>query len=80
MKYITKIKANLSVYAKKKTSNILEGAYNSIYKGKSMNFEDLREYVIGDNVKDIDWKASARSDKILIKQYIAEKSIMFYLF
>lgn len=81
MKYITKIKANLSIYTKKKTSNILEGTYNSIYKGKSMNFEDLREYVIGDNVKDIDWKASARTNKILIKQYIAEKkhNILFIL-
>lgn len=81
MKYITKVKANLSIYTKKKTSNILEGSYNSIYKGKSMNFEDLREYVIGDNVKDIDWKASARSNKILIKQYIAEKkhNILFIL-
>lgn len=81
MKYITKIKANLSIYTKKKTSNILEGTYNSIYKGKSMNLEDLREYVIGDNVKDIDWKASARSNKILIKQYIAEKkhNVLFIL-
>ena len=81
MKYITKVKANLSIYTKKKTSNILEGSYNSIYKGKSMNFEDLREYVIGDNIKDIDWKASARSNKILIKQYIAEKkhNILFIL-
>ncbi len=81
MKYITKVKANLAIYTKKKTSNILEGSYNSIYKGKSMNFEDLREYVIGDNVKDIDWKASARSNKILIKQYIAEKkhNILFIL-
>lgn len=81
MKYITKIKANLSIYTKKKTSNILEGTYNSIYKGKSMNFEDLREYVIGDNVKDIDWKASARSNRILIKQYIAEKkhNVLFIL-
>ena len=81
MKYITKIKVNLSIYTKRKTSNILEGSYNSIYKGKSMNFEDLREYVIGDNVKDIDWKASARSNKILIKQYIAEKkhNVLFIL-
>ena len=81
MKYITKVKANLSIYTKKKTSNILEGSYNSIYKGRSMNFEDLREYVVGDNVKDIDWKASARSNKILIKQYIAEKkhNILFIL-
>ena len=73
MKYITKIKANLQIATNKKTSNILSGSHNSIYKGKSMNFEDLREYVIGDNIKDIDWKASARSNKILIKQYIAEK-------
>lgn len=81
MKYITKVKANLSIYTKKKTSNILEGSYNSVYKGKSMNFEDLREYVIGDNVKDIDWKASSRSNKILIKQYVAEKkhNILFIL-
>ena len=81
MKYITKVKANLAIYTRKKTSNILEGTYNSIYKGKSMNFEELREYVIGDNVKDIDWKASARSNKILIKQFIAEKkhNIFFIL-
>lgn len=81
MKYILKIKANLSIYTKKKTSNILDGAYNSIYKGKSMNFEDLREYVVGDEIKDIDWKASARSNKILIKQYIAEKkhNVLFIL-
>lgn len=81
MKYIKKIKANLSIYTRKKTSNILEGSYNSIYKGRSMNFEDLREYVIGDNIKDIDWKASARSNKILIKQYVAEKkhNILFIL-
>ena len=46
-----------------------------------MNFEDLREYVIGDNVKDIDWKASARTNKILIKQFIAEKkhNVLFIL-
>ena len=81
LKYITKIKAGLSLYTKRKTSNILEGSYNSIYKGKSMNFEDLREYVIGDNVKDIDWKASVRANKILIKRYIAEKkhNILFIL-
>ncbi len=74
MNYITKIKANITIYASKKTSNILDGTYKSIYKGKSMNFEDLRTYVVGDNVKDIDWKASARSGgNLLIRQYIAEK-------
>ena len=73
MNYITKIKANISIYATKKTSNILDGSYKSVYKGRSMNFEDLREYIVGDNIKDIDWRASARSGKLLIKQFVAEK-------
>lgn len=73
MDYISKIKANISIYSNKKTTNVIDGSYRSIYKGRSMNFEDLREYVIGDNVKDIDWRASARSGNLLIKQFIAEK-------
>lgn len=71
--YINRIKTNISIFSKKYSKNILDGNYRSIYKGKSLNFDDLREYVVGDNVRDIDWKASARSRKFLIKQYIAEK-------
>ena len=41
--------------------------------GKSLNFEDLREYIPGDNIRDIDWKASSRSRMLLVKRYIAEK-------
>ena len=70
--YLNKIKANISIYARKNTSSLLDGSYRSIFKGKSLNFDDLREYVVGDNVKDIDWKASARSRKLLVKEYIAD--------
>lgn len=73
LNYINKIKANISIYSNKKTSNILDGTYKSVYKGKSMNFENLREYVINDDVKDIDWKSSARSGTLYVKQFIAEK-------
>ena len=38
-----------------------------------MDFENLREYIPGDSIRDIDWKASSRSGKVLIKRYIAEK-------
>ena len=73
LNYINKIKGNIHISSNNKTANMLDGTYKSIYKGKSLNFDDLREYVPGDNVKDIDWKASARSNNILIKQYIAER-------
>ena len=71
--HIIKIKAKVSVYAKKKTSNIFDGSYKSIYTGNGLDFENLREYIPGDNIRDIDWKASARNKNLLIKQYIAEK-------
>ncbi|MDO4187347.1 MAG: DUF58 domain-containing protein [Lachnospiraceae bacterium] len=77
MKYISKIQANMkryqSVKARKATARVLDGSYKSIHKGRSMNFDELREYVQGDDIKDIDWKASARSQKMLVRQYIAER-------
>ncbi len=81
LNYINQIKANISIYSNKKTTNILDGTYKSVYIGKSMNFENLREYVINDDVKDIDWKASSRSGTLLVKQFIADKkhNIMFIM-
>ncbi len=73
LKYINKIQSNITIYSNKKTNNILDGTYKSVYKGKSMNFENLREYVINDDIKDIDWKSSARSGTLYVKQFIAEK-------
>lgn len=75
--YVSKIKFGLKRYktiaTDKSTSRVLDGSYNSIYKGRSMNFDELREYVPGDDIKDIDWKATSRSQKVLIRSYIAEK-------
>ena len=71
--YIIKIKTKLSLYSKKKTSNVFDGSYKSIYQGNGLDFENLREYIPGDSIRDIDWKASSRSGKVLIKRYIAEK-------
>jgi len=71
--FFTKIKTKISIPSLKKATSVLDGGYRSIFKGRSMEFEDLRDYVIGDDIKDIDWKASARSSQPLIRRYIAEK-------
>ena len=73
MNYISKIRTKLSISASKKTSNIFDGSYKSVYQGNGLDFENLREYTPGDNIRDIDWKATSRSGKVLIKRYIAEK-------
>ncbi len=73
MNYMTKIRAKVSIYASKKSSNLFDGSYRSVYKGNGLDFENLREYIPGDNIRDIDWKASSRSGKMLVKRYVAEK-------
>lgn len=77
MNYIEKIQANLkryqTVHTRQSADRVLEGSYKSIFKGRSMNFDELREYVPGDDIKDIDWKATARSQKVLVRQYIADR-------
>lgn len=81
MKHIFKIQSGLKKYKQIRTSreasSIIDGSYPSIYKGRSLNFEELREYVPGDEIKDIDWKATARSRRTLVRQYIAEKKHNF---
>lgn len=71
--YLARIKASISLYTRKKTSNILDGEFRSIYRGRSFDFDDLREYVYGDSVRDIDWKSSSKTGRVLIRRYIADK-------
>ena len=71
--YVTRIKTNMSIHTNLKATSILDGSYKSVFMGRSLNFEDLREYIPGDNIRDIDWKASSRSRMLLVKRYIAEK-------
>ncbi|GAB3863920.1 hypothetical protein GCM10028801_32360 [Nocardioides maradonensis] len=73
MTYLQKVKAPLSIHAHRKTLGLLEGEYAAAQVGRGMDFNDLREYVRGDDVKDIDWKASARGRQLLVKRYVAER-------
>lgn len=70
---LTRVKSKMFIASHKKALHALEGEYISIMRGRSMDFEDLRAYAAGDDVKDIDWKASARHQSPLVKQYIATR-------
>ena len=70
---VNKVKGKLSIHVRRRSVALLDGGYDSIHKGRSMDFDDLREYTVGDDVRDIDWKASARHGSMLIKRYVAER-------
>ncbi len=75
MKYerLNEIKHNIDIRSSRKVISLLNGMSKSIYMGRSLDFDDLRDYVIGDNSKDIDWKSSIRHGSLLVRRYEAYK-------
>ena len=70
---LTRVKARLSIHARRKVRGLLEGEYTSIFHGRSIDFDDVRQYVPGDPLADIDWKATARVGAPMTRRYIASR-------
>lgn len=68
---LLRVKSKMAIFAHRKARGLLDGEYGSVFRGRSLDFDDLRPYVPGDEVRDIDWKASARHGAPLIKRYVA---------
>ena len=61
------------------SSEIFAGKYHSAFKGRGMSFSEVREYRIGDDVRDIDWNVTARSRNPHIKIYEEERELTMML-
>ena len=55
------------------TAGLLSGGRYALLHTRSLEFDDLRRYVPGDDVRDIDWRATARSGHVLVKRFVSEK-------
>ncbi len=75
---IKKIK-RIHIKSKKTVNNIMAGQYKSVFRGSGIEFEEVREYSPGDDVKAIDWKVSARLGKPFIKLYTEERESIVML-
>ncbi|NBP02448.1 MAG: DUF58 domain-containing protein [Proteobacteria bacterium] len=70
---LNKIK-QIEIQTRRLLSGTQVGDYSSAQKGSGLEFDQLREYQLGDDVRFIDWNASARTSKVLVKQYIEERN------
>lgn len=57
----------------------LAGQYHSVFKGRGMNFDEVREYVPGDEVRTIDWNVTARAGRPFIKKFVEERELTLLL-
>ena len=57
----------------------LAGQYHSVFKGRGMDFDEVRQYQPGDDVRLIDWNVSARMNDVYIKQFVEERELTVFL-
>ena len=70
---------NLELIAKFIVEGFLVGLHKSPYHGFSVEFSEHRQYMPGDNIRDIDWKVYGRTNRFYIKQYEEETNLKAYL-
>ena len=68
----------LSVATDKKTARMTGGNYRSVFKGRGMDFDEVREYKEGDDVRLVDWRVTARQGKTFTKVFREEKERHIY--
>ena len=59
--------------------HLLAGEYRSVFKGRGMDFDEIRQYHPGDEVRSIDWNVTARTGRPYIKRYIEERELAVWL-
>jgi uncharacterized protein (DUF58 family) len=60
-------------------TDVLAGQYHSVFKGRGMEFDEVREYQFGDDVRSIDWNVTARTGRPHIKKYVEERELTVML-
>lgn len=75
---IKKIK-RVHIKSRRTVNNLMAGHYRSVFRGSGIEFEEVREYSPGDDVKSIDWNVSARFGRPFIKRYREERESIVML-
>ena len=69
----------IEIKTKKLTNNLFTGQYHSAFKGKGMVFSEVRKYVPGDDVRDIDWNVTAKLSEPYVKVFEEERELTMVL-
>ena len=69
----------IEIIAKRAVNDLFAGQYKSVFRGRGMEFSEVREYSPGDDIRSIDWNVTARAGRPYIKRFVEERelSILF---
>jgi len=69
----------LEIATRRAVNDHLAGEYHSVFKGRGMDFSEVREYQPGDDIRVIDWNVSARMSGLFVKQFVEERELTVFL-
>jgi uncharacterized protein (DUF58 family) len=70
---------HIEIESKKAVNTLFGGEYKSSFKGKGMEFHEVREYFIGDDVRNIDWNVTARMNHPFVKRFVEERELTIFI-
>jgi len=65
----------IQIYTTRAVNASFAGQYESVFKGRGMQFDEVREYMPGDDIRSIDWNVTARTGKPYIKRFVEEREM-----
>ena len=69
----------IEIRTRRLVDSSMGGEYHSVFKGRGMDFDEVREYVAGDEVRTIDWNVTARSGRPFVKKFTEERELTLLL-
>lgn len=70
---------SIQIKAARDVNDLFGGIYRSVFKGRGLEFEDVREYEPGDEIRSIDWNVTARMQNVYVKNYREERELSVML-
>jgi len=77
-KLISDVK-KIEIKTRRIVDELTAGAYHSVFKGRGLEFSEVREYTVDDDVRDIDWNVTARMGRPYIKKFTEERELSVML-
>lgn len=65
----------IEIKSKRLVDTLFQSAYESVFKGKGIEFSEVREYQYGDDVRSIDWRVTARMHRPYVKEFVEERDL-----
>ena len=69
----------IQITTSRMVTDVFAGQYHSVFKGRGMEFDEVRQYFPGDDVRSIDWNVTARTGQPFIKKFVEERELTVML-